>query len=544
MDNLSIAQAATLRPITEIAHQAGLSESDYEPLGRFKAKLSWEGVRRLQAQSAAGKLVLVTALTPTQFGEGKTTVTVGLTQGLNHIGRRAIPALREPALGPVLGNKGGACGGGYSQVLPMEDINLFFTGDLPAITAAHNLLSALLDAHLHHGNALDIDPRFPTWPRAVDLPDRALRQIVVALGGTANGYVREDGFVITPASEVMAILCLSRSLEELHARLGRIVAAVTRGRKPITAQDLQADGAMSALLRDALRPNLVQTLEGGPALVHGGPFANIAHGTSTLVSMESALGMAEFAIVEAGFASDLGAEKFMHIVAPELGRGPDAVVLVVTVRAVRHHGGGDLVAGFENVRRHLGHLRQYGRPVVVAINQFGNDSPEDLAEIEALCVAEGVAVARANGFAEGGAGCAELARRVAEAAETPSTFSPLITPEMTVEQKLETIVTRVYGGDGFTLAEPAQRRLDWVRKHGLGEPPVCVAKTQYSLADDPAKGAAPQGFRLNVREIRPCVGAGFVVAVAGEIMLMPGLGKTPGAHQIRLDERGQIQGMF
>jgi formate--tetrahydrofolate ligase len=543
MTNLEIAQAATLRDVREVACSAGLEESDFEPLGRNKAKLTYEGIERLR-QGKQGKLVLVTAITPTPAGEGKTTVTVGLAQGLNHIGRLAIPATREPALGPVLGNKGGACGGGYSQVVPMEDINLFFTGDFPAITAAHNLLSALLDAHLQHGNALGIDSRAPSWPRTVDMGDRALRHIVIGMGGTANGYVREDGFVITPASEVMAILCLARSLTELKERLGNIVVGNTRDRKPVTARDLNAHGAMAALLRDALRPNLVQTLEGGPALVHGGPFANIAHGCSSILATECGLGMAEFTITEAGFASELGAEKFLDIVCPRLGRGPDAIVLVATVRALRHHGDGDLQVGLANLDRHIGHLRQYGPPVLVAINRFADDTDADHETIVSHCRAQGVEAVVANPWGTGGEGCAALAERVAALAETPSTFTPLYKEEDSFEAKLEAIVKRAHGGEGFVLSEAARKRLEWARKHGLGDLPVCVAKTQMSLSDDADRKNAPTGFTLTVREIRPSAGAGFLVAVAGEILLMPGLGKAPAAFKIDVDEEGRIMGLF
>ena len=541
--SLEIAQAARLRPIEQIAHEAGLSSDHFEPLGRAKAKLTWSGVDHVRSQSP-GKLILVTAMTPTPFGEGKTTTSVGLSQGLQKIGRRAIPALRAPALGPVMGAKGGACGGGYSQVLPMEDINLFFTGDFPAISAAHNLLSALLDAHIHHGNDLAIDVRQETWPRAVDMPDRALREIMVALGGTANGYPRQDGFVITPASEIMAIFGLSRTLAELKEALGRIVVGTTRARKPITARDLKADGAMTALLRDALRPNLVQTLEGGAAMVHGGPFANIAHGTCSLLAIEGALGLAEFAVTEAGFASDIGAEKFMNLVIPRLGHHPAAIVLVVTLRAIRHHGEGSLEAGITNVRKHLDHLRQYGPPVVVAVNQFGDDGAEDLAFVRNWCADQGVACAFSTGFADGGEGCRELAEAVATAADAGSAFSPIHTDGMPMEERVEAVVQKVYGGTGVTWSEAATKKLAWIRKQGYGDMPICIAKTQYNFSDQADAGLDPKDFRIHVREVRPSLGAGFVVMVAGDIMLMPGLSKTPGAHQIDVDSEGKIVGMF
>jgi formate--tetrahydrofolate ligase len=541
--NLSIAQAATLRDIREIAASAELEEGDFEPLGRAKGKLTYAGIERLRARTP-GKLVLVSAITPTPAGEGKTTTSVGLAQGLNRIARTAIPAIREPALGPVLGNKGGACGGGYSQVLPMEEINLFFNGDFPAISAAHNLLSAALDAHLQHGNALDLDPRQPMWPRTVDMGDRALREIIVGLGGTANGYVREDGFVITPASEIMAILCLSRSLAELKRRVGDIIVGSTRARRPVRARELAVDGAMAALLRDALRPNLVQTIEGGPALVHGGPFGNIAHGCSSILGTECALGMAEFTVTEAGFASDLGAEKFLNIVCPQLGRGPDAIVLVATIRALRHHGGGDLETGLANLDRHLAHLRQYGPPVVVAINRFKHDTDEDHAVVRNHCARQGAEAVVADPWGAGGDGCADLATVVARHASTPSSFSPLYDSEATAEEKMDTIVRRVYGGEGVDLSEAASKRLTWARKHGFGELPICMAKTQMSLTADPARINAPTGFRVAVREVRPSAGAGFLVAIAGDIMLMPGLGKEPACHRIDVDEEGRISGMF
>lgn len=543
MTNLEIAQAATMRDIREIAPLAGLSEADYDPFGRYKAKLTYEGIDRLREREP-GKLILVSAVTPTPAGEGKTTTSVGLAQGLNHIGRSAIAAIREPALGPVFGNKGGACGGGYSQVLPMEDINLFFTGDFPAITAAHNLLSAMLDAHLQHGNALDLDARQPMWPRTLDMGDRALRDIVVGLGGTANGYVREDGFVITPASEIMAILCLSRSMAELKERLGNIVVGNTRAKKPVFARELGATGAMAALLKDALRPNLVQTIEGGPALVHGGPFGNIAHGCSSILATECALGMAEFTITEAGFASDLGAEKFLNIVCPRLGRGPDVIVLVATVRALRHHGAGDLELGMANLGRHLAHLRRYGPPVVVAINARAEDAPEDHELIRTWCTVEGAEAVVANPWGGGGPGCADLARLVAEVSQQESTFTPLYSAEDSPEEKMRKIVIGAYGGRGVQLSENARKRLQWAAKYGLGDLSVCMAKTQMSLSDDPAKVNAPEDFDIHVREVRPSAGAGFLVAVAGEIMLMPGLGKEPAAMKIDIDAEGKITGMF
>lgn len=548
MTNLDIAQAATIRPIREVAQGAGLSESDFESYGNYKGKLTAEGIQKLQNNGRQGKLVLVTAVTPTPHGEGKTTTSVGLAQGLCQIGERAVPAIREAALGPVFGVKGGAAGGGYSQVLPMEDINLFFTGDFPAISAAHNLFAALIDAHIHNGNALDLDVRQIFWPRTVDMNDRALREITVGLGGKANGFPREDGFVITPASEVMAALCLASSFADLKERLGRMIAGLNRAGKPVTAKEVRADGAMAALLRDAIRPNIAQTIEGGPAFVHGGPFANIAHGCSTLMATRCGLGLADYTITEAGFASDLGAEKFMDLVCPSLGRGPNAVVLVATVRALKHHGGGDdleaLHRGLENMRRHIRHLKNYGPPVLVSINAFPTDTAEENEAIIAAATAEGVKAVCANPWGGGGPQCTELAKAVKEACERPSTWTPLYSREASFTEKVGAIVQKAYGGEGVTLSPEASKRLKWCEDNGLGNLPVCVAKTQYSLSDDPKAVNSPTGFKVNIREIRPSAGAGFLVAVAGDIMLMPGLGKTPAAFGIDVDQDGKITGLF
>jgi formate--tetrahydrofolate ligase len=542
LTNLSIAQSASVKPIIEIATQAGLSDTDFEPLGRAKGKLTTEGVDRLTREKQ-GKLVLVTAITPTPAGEGKTTVTVGLAQGLQKIGVKALPAIREPALGPVFGNKGGACGGGYSQVLPMEEINLFFNGDFPAISAAHNLLSAMLDAHLHHGHEPRPDKRRPTWPRTVDMNDRALRQIIVGLGGSANGFAREDGFVVLPASEVMAILCLATSLPDLKTRLGNIMIGMNFEGGPILAKDLGANGAMTALLRDAFRPNLVQTMEGGPALVHGGPFANIAHGCSSLIATKCGLGMADVVVTEAGFASDLGAEKFLNIKCERLGRGPDAIVLVATVRALAHHGSGDLTAGLENLRRHVSHLKQYGPPVVVAVNRFASDSKKDLDTILAFAKGLGIEAFLADPWNRGGEGCRGLAEGVKAAIETPSSFKPLYTSADPVEKRLHKVVTKVYGGEGYELSEAAARRLKWCKKHGIAGLSLCVAKTQSSFSDDASLINAPTGFMIKIREFRPSLGAGLLVAVAGDILLMPGLGKEPAAKSIDVNEAGEIVGL-
>lgn len=544
LTNLDIAQACTMRNIVDVAQEAGLSHNDYEPLGHYKAKLTTEAVNRLSSAKNTGKLILVTAISPTPAGEGKTTVTVGLSQALKRLGRNAIPATREPALGPVFGIKGGACGGGYSQVLPMEDINLFFTGDFPAIQTAHNLLSALLDAHLHHGNELGIDPRDDLWPRTVDMNDRALREIIVGLGGRGNGLIRQDGFVITPASEVMAIFCLSNSLADLKERLGAIVVAHNNKKGPVFARDLNGVGAMAALLSTAIRPNLVQTIEGGPAFVHGGPFGNIAHGCSSVIATKTALGLADYAITEAGFGADLGAEKFLNIVCPQLGRGPDAIVLVATVRALKHHGDGDLELGFANMAQHIRHLSSYGPPVLVAINKRADDEMADHAKLTELCAAHGVRAVTADPWNGGGAACTDLAEEVVKAVERPSTFAPVYKPSDSFIEKLKKIVTAVYGGEGVELSDTARKNLNWLEKNGFGNLPVCVAKTQYSLSDDPSLLGAPKGHTLHIRQIRLSAGAGFLVAVSGEIMLMPGLGKSPTAFQIDVNEDGKISGLF
>ena len=542
MTNLDIAQQAVLRDINAVARDAGLTNEEYEPLGRYKAKLLQNAVSELTTRKR-GKLILVSAVSPTPSGEGKTTVTVGLAQGLQKIGKMAIPATREPALGPIFGIKGGACGGGYSQVLPMEDINLFFTGDFPAITAAHNLLSALLDSHLHFGNELEIDTRAIMWPRTLDMNDRALREIVVGLGSN-NGVVREDGFVITPASEIMAILCLSTSLADLKERLGSIVVARNKKKAPVFARDLKAHGAMTALLAGAIRPNLVQTMEGGPAFVHGGPFGNIAHGCSSILGTKCALGLADYTVTEAGFGSDLGAEKFLNILCPRLGHGPDAIVLVATIRALQHHGKGDLVQGFGNLKQHIKHLQSYGPPVVVAINRRAEDSLDDHATLIALCKQEGVTAVTANPWGGGGDGCVELAEVVEFSTRLSTPFAPLYTPEMSAEEKLLTIVQKVHGGAAVEFSDKARKTLDWLIKQGFGNLPVCVAKTQYSFTDDPTLINAPKDFTLHVKDIRLSAGAGFLVAVCGDIMLMPGLGKNPTAFVIDVDDNGQITGLF
>ncbi len=543
MTNLDIAQKAVLRKITDIAVESGLKPNEYEALGHFKAKLTHEAVASFSNRKQ-GKLILVTAVSPTPTGVGKSTVTVGLAQGLQSIGKNAIPAIREPALGPIFGVKGGACGGGYSQVLPMEDINLFFTGDFPAITAAHNLLSAVLDAHLQHGNELQIDTRESLWPRTIDMNDRSLREIVIGLGGSSNGVVREDGFVITPASEIMAILCLATSLSDLKLRLGSIVVGRNVKKEPVTAAQLKASGAMSALLATAIRPNLVQTMRGNAAFVHGGPFGNIAHGCSSILGTKCSLGMADYTITEAGFGADLGAEKFLNILCPKLGRGPDAIVLVATIAALKHQGGGDLNLGFANLHRHIKHLQCYGPKVVVAINQRAEDDLADHQTLADYSQSIGVQAVTCNPWGGGSKGCEDLATEIVKTTESTAPFIPLYDLKSSIKDKLSAIVQRAYGGKDFQLSDKAQKNLAWLEKNGFGELPICVAKTQYSLSDDPTLQNAPEGFTLHVRELRLSAGAGFIVAVCGDVMLMPGLGKTPTAFSIDVDDQGKISGLF
>lgn len=542
MNNLEIAQSAKLQPISQVAASAGLQPEEFDLIGSTKAKLKLDAAHKRASSSRQGKLVLVTAITPTPAGEGKTTVSIGLAQGLCRIGKRAIPALREPALGPLFGVKGGACGGGYSQVLPMEEINLFFTGDFPSVSAAHNLLSAMLDSSIHFSNPTQTDLRHIWWPRTVDMIDRALRETVVGLG-EGNGNVRSDRTVITPASEVMAILCLATSIADLKERLSRIVVARTGGGVPVTAGDLGATGAMAVLLRDALRPNLVQTMEGGLAIIHGGPFGNVAHGCSSILGIQSGLGIGDYVVTEGGFGSDLGGEKFLNIVVPRLGRQPNAIVLVATVRALRHHGNGDLSAGLVNLDRHLDHLTQYGPPVVVAVNRFADDTEADLAEICAAAAARGVMAAVADSWMGGGTGSEPLAKLVDEACQTESSFRSIYDSTDPIVEKMTKIVKQVYGGASVSLGKVAERQLKWLDAHGFGQFPVCMAKTQMSFSEDPTLVGAPRGFDIHVRELRLSAGAGFVVAICGEMMLMPGLGKVPAALRMDVDDDGVIHGL-
>ena len=555
--DLDIAQSVTPRPIGDVASELGLSPDDLEMYGRDKAKVSSEALKRVLGNGRRGKLVVTTAITPTPAGEGKTTVTIGLAQGLCRLGTRAIAAVREPSLGPVFGMKGGATGGGRAQVIPMEDINLHFTGDMHAITTANNLLAALTDNHIYSGNALGLDVRTIAHKRCLDMNDRALRHVVAALGGKPNGYPRETGFQITVASEVMAALCLSESLAELKERLGRIVVGQNRRGRPVTAQDLGASGAMAALLRDALKPNLVQTLEGTPAFVHGGPFGNIAHGCSSVLGTKLALRLGAVVVTEAGFGSDLGFEKFCDIVAaprlPDLA--PDAVVLVATVRALKMHGGVDMAdlnredleavrRGLPNLDRHAANVGQVGVPVVVTVNQFAQDTPAEIAAVLEHCRSRGWAAAVNDVWGQGGDGGRELGQAVLQALQTPGHFQPIYEAHLPLKDKLKALAAKVYGADGVTLSAEAQAQAAWLSRHGFAHLPVCVAKTQYSFSDDPARRGAPTGFTLNVRALTLSAGAGFVVALMGNILTMPGLPKHPAALDIDVDADGRIAGLF
>ena len=554
--DIEIAQAATFKPIIEIANDIGLSLADLELYGANKAKITYDALNRLiNSEKPNGKIVLVTAITPTPAGEGKTTVTIGLAQALCKLGKRAISATREPSMGPVFGMKGGAAGGGYSQVLPMEDINLHFTGDMHAISSAHNLLAAMLDNHIYQSNALGIDPRTIGFKRVVDMNDRALRQVVIGLGGKTGGVPREASYAITVASEVMAILCLSSSLPELKEKLGRIIVGQTKYGDPVTAADLKANGAMAAVLKDALKPNLVQTLEGTPAIVHGGPFGNIAHGCSSILATKMAQKLGDIVVTEAGFGSDLGFEKYCDIVAPTAGLPPDAVTLVATIRALKMHGGvsrkkldsenvAAVVRGLSNLDRHAKNVSQMGVPFVVAINKFYKDTAVEIQAVVDHCRAQGWRVAVANVWAEGGAGGKELGEAVLDALANPADFKPNYTTEMSIREKLEAVAKKVYGADGIALSGEAETQLKWLEAHALSHLRVCIAKTQYSFSDDPKGGGAPTGFKINIRSMAPSAGAGFVVAFAGDIMTMPGLPERPAAESINVDEHGQITGLF
>jgi formate--tetrahydrofolate ligase len=551
--DVEIAQEATLRPIGEIAAGLGLSMEDYEPYGHTKAKLSLGILERLE-DKPDGKLILCTAINPTAAGEGKTTTNVGLSMALNKIGKKAMTTLREPSLGPSFGMKGGAAGGGYAQVVPMEDINLHFTGDFHAITSAHNLLAALLDNSIHQGNPLGINPKRITWPRVMDMNDRALRNIVIGMGKVGDGVVRESGFEITVASEIMAALCLATSLEDLKERFGRMIVGYTYDKQPVTAADLQAPGAMALLMKEAIKPNLVQTLENTPAIIHGGPFANIAHGNNSIIATRTALKLADYVVTEAGFGADLGAEKFFDIVCPAGGLRPDAVVVVATVRALKLNGGKDkkelanedlfaLGTGMVNLAQHLENLAKFGVPALVALNRFPSDTDAELSLVRERCKALGVTVVLSEVFTKGGQGGADMAHAVVELAEQGNSYAPLYDVEDPMHAKIETIAREIYRADGVDLMPAAAAQLGQINADGYGDLPVCMAKTQYSFSDDPSKLGAPRGFRITVRELVVNAGAGFVVALTGDIMRMPGLPKVPAAVGMDISDDGTITGL-
>jgi len=554
--DIEISQAAKKRPILDIAKEKlGIAPDNLEPYGHYKAKVSMDYVKSLQGKKN-GKLILVTAITPTPAGEGKTTTTVGLTDALNHIGKKAMLCLREPSLGPSFGMKGGAAGGGYAQVVPMEDINLHFTGDFHAITSAHNLLSALIDNHIYWGNALGIDSRRVVWRRVMDMNDRALREIVCSLGGVANGYPREAGFDITVASEVMAIFCLAKNLDDLKERLGNIIVAYTRDRKPVRARDLKAHGAMAALLKEAIAPNLVQTLEGTPAFIHGGPFANIAHGCNSVLATTTALKLADYVVTEAGFGADLGGEKFIDIKCRKAGLTPDCVVLVATIRALKMHGGVKkedlksenlkaLEAGMANLQRHVENMKKFGLPAVVSINRFSADTDAEIALVKEKCKALGVEALMADHWALGGAGAADVAKAVVKVIdEGKSKLKFLYPDDMPLFEKVETIAREIYRAKNVTADKSVKDQLKTWEEMGYGKLPICVAKTQYSFSTNPDSKGAPADHTINVREVRLSAGAEFVVAICGEIMTMPGLPKVPAADAIDVNAQGQIVGLF
>lgn len=555
LSDIEIAQQAKMLKITDVAAKLGIGEEDIEMYGRYKAKLSMDLIRRME-EKPAGKLVLVTAITPTPAGEGKSTTTVGLAQGLAKIDKSVIVALREPSLGPCMGVKGGAAGGGYSQVVPMEDINLHFTGDFHAITSAHMLLSAMLDNHIQQGNALNIDPRRIVWKRVVDMNDRELRNIVVGLGGKAHGVPRQDGFDITVASEVMAILCLANSLHDLKERLSKIIVAYDYNGKPVTAGQIKAHGAMAALLKEAVKPNLVQTLENVPAIIHGGPFANIAHGCNSVMATKTCLKLADYTITEAGFGADLGAEKFFDIKCRYAGLKPDAVVLVATVRALKMHGGVPkselqtpnveaVKKGIVNLEKHIENVKKFGVPLVVAINIFAQDTPEELEAVREHCAKHGVNVALSDVFARGGEGGIELAKEVVALAESgKADFHPIYSLEMSLKEKIETVAKEIYGADGVNYSKDADKALKEFEDLGYGNLPICMAKTQYSFSDDQNLLGRPSGFKITIKNCRISAGAGFVVVLTGDIMTMPGLPKVPAAEKIDVSDEGVISGLF
>ena len=553
--DIEIAQAAELMPITEVAERIGIEPKDLEVYGKYKAKLSEEYIEKI-SKNPEGKLILVTAINPTPAGEGKTTTTVGLGQAFDKLGKRAVITLREPSLGPCFGIKGGAAGGGYAQVVPMEDLNLHFTGDFHAITSANNLLAALLDNHIQQGNLLRIDPRQIVWKRCLDMNDRVLRNIVIGMGGKANGMVREDHFVITVASEIMAILCLASDFRDLKERLARIIVAYDDSGNPVTAKDLQAVGAMAALLKDAMKPNLIQTLEHTPALVHGGPFANIAHGCNSVMATKAALHMADYVITEAGFGADLGAEKFFDIKCRMADLKPDAVVLVATIRALKYNGGvakedlsrkdmGALQAGIVNLEKHIENIHKYGVPIVVTLNAFSSDTPEEISYVRRFCEDRDCEFAISEVWEKGGEGGTALARKILDTLEhKESFFEPLYEDRLSLTEKIHVVASEIYGAGGVTYSAAAKKQLDKLQQDGFGKLPVCIAKTQYSLSDDPKLLGRPVGFEMHVREVYVSAGAGFVVALTGDVMTLPGLPKTPAAYRIDVDDEGKIVGLF
>lgn len=554
-NDLQISQEKELEPIVEVASKLDLKEDDLELYGKYKAKINFSGINRSK-DNAEGHLILVTSINPTPAGEGKSTITVGLGDALNKINKKSVIALREPSLGPVMGIKGGAAGGGYAQVLPMEDINLHFTGDMHAITTANNALSALLDNHIHQGNELNIDARRVIWKRVVDLNDRELRKVIVGLGGPIQGVPREDGFDITVASEIMAILCLAADLEDLKARLARIVVGYTFDRQPVTAGDLKAEGALALLLKDAIKPNLVQTIYGTPAFVHGGPFANIAHGCNSILATKTALRLADYVVTEAGFGADLGGEKFLDIKVPNLKKAPDAVVIVATVRALKMHGGmkkdelknenlDALKVGFANLKRHIRNMEQYQLPVIVAINEFVTDTDNELTLLEHLCENQGILAKRASVWADGAEGGVDLAKAVVRLIDRKeANYKPLYRLEETIQEKTETIVKKIYGGNGVVFSKKAQKQIEEFTKNGWDKLPICMAKTQYSFSDDPSLLGAPEDFTITIREIIPKLGAGFLVALTGDVMTMPGLPKKPAALNMDVTNDGEVLGLF
>ena len=555
LSDIEIAQQAKMQKITDVAAKLGISEDDIELYGKYKAKLSYDLIRRVKDKKD-GKLILVTAITPTPAGEGKSTTTVGLAQGLAKLGKKVIVALREPSLGPCMGIKGGAAGGGYSQVVPMEDINLHFTGDFHAITSAHMLLAAMLDNHIQQGNALNIDPRRIAWKRVVDMNDRELRNIVVGLGGKAHGVPRQDGFDITVASEVMAILCLASSLHDLKERLAKIIVAYDYNGNPVTAGQIKAHGAMAALLKDAVKPNLVQTLENVPAIIHGGPFANIAHGCNSVMATQTGMKLADYTITEAGFGADLGAEKFFDIKCRYAGLKPDATVIVATVRALKMHGGVPktelktpnveaVKKGLVNLEKHIENVKKFGVPCVVAINIFAQDTAEELEAVREHCAKHGVNVALSDVFAKGGEGGIDLAKEVIALADSgESKFAPIYPLEMSLKGKIETIAKEIYGADGVNYTKEADKALKEFEELGYGNLPICMAKTQYSFSDDPALLGRPSGFKITIRNCRIAAGAGFIVVLTGDVMTMPGLPKVPAAEKIDVTDDGVISGLF